>query len=716
MDSEKVVLGLGNYGYDWQITLDKQGNEIADRPATPLSFGAALNLAREDEIPIEMDPTERNPYFYYSDQDNKEHVVYMLDAVTAYNEIMALKGYRPRGVAVWRLGAEDPSIWSFFNEDNLGKPIIHSRSLEHVSDGGVVFNGRGEMTEVIKRPVAGIRILKTDADGLIESERYKTYPNPYIIQCFGGENPKDIALTFDDGPDSLYTPSILDILKKYKVHGTFFIVGENAENNTGILSRIWREGNEIGNHTYTHPYITAVSPLRAELEVNSTQRLIESITGHSTRLFRPPYGDAADTDNATAEVAELRLRMQRLGYICVGMHVDPEDYAQVDKPISDGTADIIHGIKTQLKLTADTENIILLHDGGGDRSRTVAALSRIIPDLQNEGYRFVTVSELLGKDGHARMFPGVGGATAINGLDKAVFEGGFVFSHALQIVFFVSIFLGVLRIAIVAPLAIVQNRRNRASKKVSAFSPPVTVIIPAYNEEKVICRTIQSVLDNDYPDFRIIVVDDGSTDGTADIVSRSFSSQEDRLTLLCKENGGKATALNLAISDADTEIIVCLDADTIFAKDAISKLVQHFQDPRVGAVAGNVKVGNRDNPLTIWQSVEYITSQNFDRRAYAALNSVPVVPGAIGAWRKSAVLEAGGYHANTLAEDTDLTFRIRLLGYNIQTENEALSYTEVPDTVASLAKQRFRWSFGILQSPWKHRDALFQPNRSSAMD
>jgi cellulose synthase/poly-beta-1,6-N-acetylglucosamine synthase-like glycosyltransferase len=157
----------------------------------------------------------------------------------------------------------------------------------------------------------------------------------------------------------------------------------------------------------------------------------------------------------------------------------------------------------------------------------------------------------------------------------------------------------------------------------------------------------------------------------------------------------------------DSEIIVCLDADTIFAKDTISRLVPHFVDPKVGAVAGNVKVGNRTNPLTIWQSVEYITSQNFDRRAYAALNSVSVVPGAVGAWRRSAVIEAHGYSSDTLAEDTDLTFRVRTLGYHIQTENEALAFTEAPDTVSALAKQRFRWAFGTLQSLWKHRKVLF---------
>jgi cellulose synthase/poly-beta-1,6-N-acetylglucosamine synthase-like glycosyltransferase len=152
-----------------------------------------------------------------------------------------------------------------------------------------------------------------------------------------------------------------------------------------------------------------------------------------------------------------------------------------------------------------------------------------------------------------------------------------------------------------------------------------------------------------------------------------------------------------------------MDADTIFARNTIRLLVRQFADLRVGAVAGNVKVGNRINLQTIWQSLEYITSQNFDRQAFSALNAVAVVPGAVGAWRRSAVLEAGGFETNTLAEDTDLTFKIRLLGYYTRCDNEALAFTEAPDSVGALAKQRFRWAFGILQALWKHRRKLFQP-------
>ena len=702
MDGEKVVLGIGNYCYDWPITYDKNGDMKAKGPAEKLLLGTALKLAQDAGAKIETDQSDLNPHFYYADQNGVDHVVYILDATTAYNTVMALKGYGPRGAALWLLGQEDPSIWSFFGEGKLGKPVRKSGLERVLCD--VANKGDGEIMEVVGRPKAGFRKLTFDSDGLVCSQAFEQYPGQFLVQRSGYDpSAKRIALTFDDGPDRTWTPRILDVLRRNGVKATFFVIGKNAENNTHILRECWADGNEIGNHTYTHPWLSKSSALRAELEVNATERIIESVTGHSTRLFRPPFGDGADSNAQTAREAELLLRMQRLGYVTVGMNIDPEDYTRpgVDK--------IARSAIGKVKDPNTKGSVILLHDGGGDRSQTVAALPGIISGLKSKRYKFVTVSDLVPNTSYASLFPrATRRELAIDGLDQVFFESGFALTRGLQIVFLVAILLGVLRILIVAPLAIIQTRRARHAADTSGFRPPVTVIIPAYNESNVISRTMQTVLDSDYPDMRVIVVDDGSTDGTAEVVGREYGSHP-RVTLVRKENGGKATALNVGIEQADTEVIVCLDADTVFDRNTIARLARHFEDPKIGAVAGNVKVGNRMNALTIWQSLEYITSQNFDRRAYAALDSVPIVPGAVGAWRKSAILKAGGYHSNTLAEDTDLTFRIRILGYHVRAENEAYAYTEAPQSVGSLAKQRFRWSFGILQSLWKHRNLLFRP-------
>jgi peptidoglycan-N-acetylglucosamine deacetylase len=223
----------------------------------------------------------------------------------------------------------------------------------------------------------------------------------------------------------------------------------------------------------------------------------------------------------------------------------------------------------------------------------------------------------------------------------------------------------------------------------------------------VIGRTIRSLLASDYPRFEVIVVDDGSPDRTSEVVSEQFGG-EPRVRLFTKANGGKAEALNFGLREARGEIIVALDADTLFPPQTVGALARHFADPRVGAVAGNAKVGNRVNLVTRWQALEYVTAQNLDRRAFAALDCITVVPGAVGAWRRALIESAGDFASDTLAEDQDLTLKVRRMGYRIEYEEDAVAWTEAPDTVRGLAKQRFRWSFGTLQCMWKHRDALLR--------
>ena len=245
--------------------------------------------------------------------------------------------------------------------------------------------------------------------------------------------------------------------------------------------------------------------------------------------------------------------------------------------------------------------------------------------------------------------------------------------------------------------------------EVASYKPKVAVLIPAYNEEKVIERTVRAALNSNYPNLRVIVIDDGSKDRTLEVARKAFAAEAaaGRVLILGKPNSGKAEALNYGIEHiGDAELFVGIDADTIIAPDAISRLVPHFINPKVGAIAGNAKVGNRVNLWTRWQALEYITSQNFERRALDVLGAVSVVPGAIGAWRVSAVREAGGYHIDTVAEDADLTMALLRLGYRVEYEDMALAYTEAPTNANGLMRQRFRWSFGILQAVYKHRKVV----------
>jgi len=346
---------------------------------------------------------------------------------------------------------------------------------------------------------------------------------------------------------------------------------------------------------------------------------------------------------------------------------------------------------------------VLLHDGGGDRSRTVEALRIVVPQLKREGYRFVTVSALGGLDRDQVMPPLAPRDRALRGVDRVTFESAFLVETCLYWAFLTAIALGALRVLWVTTLALLAAGRRRPLAGAPGLG--VGVLIAAYNEGKVIARTLRAVLDGETALAEVIVVDDGSSDDTAEAVAR-IAAADPRVRLVRQANAGKAAAMNRALAESRCSVLVCIDADTVIAPDAVARLVRHFGDPAVGAVAGNVKVGNHANLWTRWQSIEYIVSQNLDRRAHSLLNSIPVVPGAIGAWRRAAVVTAGGYLSDTLAEDMDLTWRLRRAGWRIANETGARGYTEVPDTMWALLKQRFRWTYGTLQCLWKHRDAL----------
>jgi cellulose synthase/poly-beta-1,6-N-acetylglucosamine synthase-like glycosyltransferase len=234
------------------------------------------------------------------------------------------------------------------------------------------------------------------------------------------------------------------------------------------------------------------------------------------------------------------------------------------------------------------------------------------------------------------------------------------------------------------------------------------VLIPAFNEEKVIVSTIERILSSTHEKLEVLVVDDGSSDNTAHL-ARTHFAHEPRVTVMSIPNGGKANALNVGLAAARHDIVVALDADTQFEAATISRLVRWFADPRTGAVAGNAKVGNRVNMITRWQALEYVVAQNLERRALSALDTLTVVPGAVGAWRREALLELGGFPAETLAEDQDLTIAIQTAGYSVVFDPAAVAWTEAPATVKGLAKQRFRWAYGTLQCLWKYRGITFNP-------
>ncbi len=691
----KTVICIGGYGYDWTRGRDE---------ATELTFQEAMLAARDSEANILFDLVTRNPNFQYTEDDGTHHTVWFLDAVTAYNQMRVASGYNCAGFALWRLGSEDPSLWAVFGSSKTAASPDGLRQIVYGYD--VDFEGTGEILQVSAEPRDGSREFKAEpASGLITTEHYTATPSSYVIQR-AGDHPGMIALTFDDGPDPVWTPRILDILKQENVPASFFIIGQNGQANPGLVRRIVDEGHDIGNHTFTHPNLGEIPGRITQLELTATQRLIESLTDRSTVLFRPPY--FGDAEPQTPDQVEPVVEAKNLGYITVGLHIDPDDWALP------GADEIVkRTISGALETDPDARGqVVLLHDGGGDRRQTVEALPEIIRQLRAKGFRFVTVSQLAGltRDQAMPSLP-PGSRGVYRPADQIAFYGLSIAGRVLQWVFLIGIVLGVARVLFIGSLAFAQwwRARRRAREHFGEdYQPTVSVIVPAYKEERVIAQTIESLLASDYPNLEIIVVDDGSPDRTSELVRERFGD-EPRVRLFTKENGGKAEALNFGLRQTTGEVIVALDADTIFPPGTVGALAHRFHDPQIGAIAGNAKVGNRINIITRWQALEYITSQNLDRRAFASLNCITVVPGAVGAWRRSLLEQAGGFASDTLAEDQDLTIKVRRLGYKIGYSERAVAWTEAPDTLRALAKQRFRWAFGTLQCMWKHRDALFRP-------
>src|SRR5215813_4047132 len=695
--ASKIVVGIANYAYDWSQAPRKKGQPA--EPAQEFSVQEALLHAYESEADVEFDEASLNPYYSYSDEHDHTHQVWFLDSVTAYNQLRASERLGVQGSAVWRLGSSDSSLWKIWDTTHPDDSL--REKLKDVPPGpDLILEGDGDIWKFTGQPKRGVRDFTYDpATDLFTSENYQSFPISYDIDQLGAAT-KKLAITFDDGPDPRWTPKILDVLKEKQVPAAFFVIGLDASQWPQILKREYAEGHEIGNHTYTHPAFEEVSPTQLRWELNLTQRLIGSTIGVKSILFRPPYG--IDHQPEYSEEVALLPVAQDMGYLIVGQKIDPHDWRQ---PYGQQVPaqEIVEGVLRQ----AANGNIILFHDGGGDRSQTIAALPQIIDQLRERGYDFVSVPELLGKKRADIMFPLSKQEWLEARADGFIFMLYRWFVLGIATVFILGIFLVSGRAAIIGILAIIEKLRKDKWMPMDPM-PGVTVLIPAHNEESVILQTVTSVLASDYPAMRIVVVDDGSTDDTGPLLDAHFGD-DSRVKIIHQVNRGKAAALNHAISGAQTDFVVTIDADTEIEPDAISKLMRHFSDVKLAAVAGKIKVGNRSRWLTRWQALEYITSQNMEKRAFDLLNCITVVPGALGAWRKKSIEAAGGITADTVAEDADLTIAIRRLGWRIGYDEEAIAWTEAPETAGALIRQRFRWTFGTLQSFWKHSDTLFRP-------
>ncbi|MGA8407240.1 MAG: glycosyltransferase [Candidatus Acidiferrales bacterium] len=694
----KIVMGIANYGYDWPAKTKANPHPVAQA----LTFQQGIITAVESGSDVTFDPDTLNPHYSYEDENNEVHRVWMLDSVTAYNQLRASERAGVRGTALWRLGMEDPSIWSIWDATHADDAT--RAKIEEVPPGyDIILEGNGDIWRITATPQSGRRTFDYDSTSdIIDDESYQSYPLSWRIEEMGAA-PHKVALTFDDGPDADWTPQILRILKEKHATATFFVIGESANQYSDLVKEEYAQGNEVGNHTFTHPDFETISKSQLQIELNLTELLLESNLGVKTLLFRPPYG--IDHQPETASEIQMLPIPQAMGYIIVGARVDPHDWGEINGGAPPPAATIVERVLHDA--TQNKGNIILMHDGGGDRSHTVAALPPIIDGLRAQGYEFVSVSDLLHQTRAQVMQPLSQEEWLLVRADAFIFEVFRWFRAGIAFIFVAGILLVSGRALVIGLLALVEKLRPAPADH-PEYKPRVTVLIPAYNEQAAIVETVTAALSCDYPKLEVLVVDDGSTDRTAELVRVNFS-HDPRVRLINQSNHGKPAALNHGLAEATGEIIISIDGDTIVDAEAIPRLVRHFANPKVGAVAGNVKVMNRNRWLTRWQALEYITSQNLEKRAFDLLNCIPVVPGAVGAWRTDLLRANHGFSGDTVAEDTDLTLTIRRNGWKILYDEDAIGRTEVPETVEALIRQRFRWTFGTLQAVWKHRDAVGKP-------
>ncbi|HNM33146.1 MAG TPA: polysaccharide deacetylase family protein, partial [Chitinophagales bacterium] len=397
IDNKKIILGLAGYGYDWKLNPP----EWDDERVKDLNYSEAIDRAKISAAKIDYDDDSYNLHYTYEEQlaNNEKgkpikHEVWFMDAATIFNFMRFSDEYGLAGTALWRLGNEDPRIWKFYNRalDNAAlreHPFNYSvlQSIPINPNQKPTSVGEGELLNIIYSPQPGKLQLTVDSsEQLISEQNYLQLPSGFVYQKFAEDTTPvgpghKIVLTFDDGPSSEFTPRILDILKKEKIKADFFIVGLEGEKNIDILKRIYNEGHEIGNHTFTHHNLALMSPSRAAWELKTTRLLIEAATGRTTLLFRAPYN--ADSQPQTYEELEPLDVGKNSNYITVGESIDPNDW---------GTTNVDSIVfRTIRQAEQNQANIILLHDAGGEtREATVQALPRIIDYFKKRGCVFTT--------------------------------------------------------------------------------------------------------------------------------------------------------------------------------------------------------------------------------------------------------------------------------------------------------------------------------------
>lgn len=593
-------------------------------------------------------------------------------------------------LAVGDIGQEIADVWPIVEKVNqkiFYLSLKNSVEVDYMNN----VSGKGTFYEIITDKSYGKRrLILKGVD--INNISYVSPPVKAKINKFGYQEGK-ISLTFDDGPDPYLTPKVLDILKERNIKATFFVTGKNANRYPDIIKRIIKDGHNIGNHSYSHPSTDNLNIQEIELEMSLTNKIIKGIIGEAPRFYRTPYTTFGEYRVSNNLINLIAARNNKL--LIQEADVNSNDWVAEDgeNVLSSVIADIEKANSSQ----------ILLHDYGGDRSPTLEALPKIIDYLLVNNFEIIRSDNLDLRTNNSNVI------TFEDALYYEMIRISRLFTFILIQITTAALIFEFIKLILGFVLFFRHHYFSRKKNKFNIdFVPPVSIIIPGYNEEKVILKTIESLLKTDYPIFEIIFSDDGSKDNSVKIVREKYKNNP-LITIITKRNGGKSSALNFGIKKAKYNFVVCIDADSQFFPNTIRKMISEFRDDEVGGVAGFVYVGNHNNFLTRNQHLEYIVSQFFFKTIQQELGAIAVIPGCVGAFRKEILLKVGMYESDTLAEDTDITIKIQKAGYKVVMNPEAVAVTEAPEMFEQFFKQRMRWKFGTLQILMKHKNIFLNP-------
>ncbi len=667
--------------------------------ADPNQYNRSVEYSSVQDSLIDRNISERSDGPIKLDTATSRHVIY--DAVSGYNFMRLSEAEKSAHNAVSRLqyavanpGFEEYSIWNVLSGYFDATKVDHVLTKQVTGSQKVTKQGAGQVFKVENTGTPGTRTLAYNSDKLVISSQLQSNGIDPVVVASGKKQNK-IALTFDDGPHPVTTRKVLDILDSNGVKGTFFALGEKVRASPSTAREIVTRGHELENHSFSHPIFSKIDAKSQANQIEATNKIIKDVTGETPKYFRKPYSDNGPI-NTSNEIEYLAM-LQQFGLLSSEYDIDSKDWEL-------GSADeVVQKVIRDIEASNGSYSQILFHDIHSRPEITFEALPRVIQYLKSKNIEIVRVDQLTESE------PQVAGVTTTyraltlrDGWARAVIYVNLVIL-GFAILKYAWMLFGTLAYHLFRRIQLSRTKRYRPSRRL----PTVAVIIACYNEEAVIGKTIEALFNNTYKKFKIVVINDGSKDNTLKIL-KAYARKDKRLSVIDIPNGGKANALSLAIRKTRNRWLIFCDADTVFAPDALERFAKEaVKDPMIGAIAGNIKVGNDHNLLTRSQFIEYSMSHMFIKTAQDLINSIIVVPGALGLWRRDVLMKIGGFTNDTLAEDADATMKVIAAGYRVKYISNIGARTEAPEKVSQLMTQRTRWQLGNMQALFKHSRGLF---------